>query len=299
MSMDSQYSMTGQILNIILVVGALIVAPLLGGFLSGVDRVLTARFQGRKGPPVWQPFYDFLKLLGKERIATSKMQLIWMYAYLMLMVTSLLFLLLRQDMLLIVFILGFAGVCLALGGFSTKSPFSHFGANRELLQMLAYEPILLLLAIAMFVNNGTFMVWRIFEKDVPPLLISMWPIFIAFLIIITIKLRKSPFDFATSHHAHQELVKGLTTEYSGPFYALFQLAEWYELVLLLGIVTLFWAHPIWIGIVIALVVFLLEIVIDNISARMTVGWMLKLTWALGLFLCISNIAYLYFKRGVF
>jgi len=277
---------------------AIILAPFVGGFLSGVDRVLTARLQGRVGPPVWQPFYDFLKLIGKEQISASKMQMVWMYAYLMLMVACLAFLFLGQDMLLLVFLLGFAGVSLALGGFSTKSPFSHFGANRELLQMLAYEPILLLLAFGIYVKNETFMINRIWESG-EPLLLSLWPIFIAFVLILTIKFRKSPFDISCSHHAHQEIVKGIITEYSGLYYALFLLAEWYETVLLLCMVALFWINPWWVGALIAVAVFLLEMVIDNIAARMTAGWMIRFSWIVGLILCVSNIAYLYFKKGVF
>jgi len=290
--------MTDQIVSMIFIFFAIILAPFVGGFLSGVDRVFTARLQGRIGPPVWQPFYDFLKLVGKEQISASKMQMVWMYAYLMLMVACLAFLYLGQDMLLLVFLLGFAGVTLALGAFSTKSPFSHFGANRELLQMLAYEPILLLLAFGIYVKNGSFMINKIWESG-EPLLLSLWPIFIAFVVILTIKFRKSPFDISCSHHAHQEIVKGIITEYSGLYYALFLLAEWYETVLLLSMVALFWVNPWWIGAIIAVLIFLLEMVIDNIAARMTTGWMIRFSWIVGLILCVSNIAYLYFKKGVF
>jgi ech hydrogenase subunit B len=290
--------MNDELMFFLYVLSAVIVAPLIGGLLQGIDRKITARMQGRVGPPIVQPFYDFFKLLGKKQIASSRMQLVWMYGYLVLMVACLLFLMLRQDILLLVFLLGFAGVCLALGGFSSKSPYSHFGANRELLQMLAYEPILLLMAVGVYVHNGTFMIGRIFEVD-KPLLFTLWPIFIAFVFILTIKLRKSPFDIATCHHGHQEIVKGITTEYSGTYYALFLLAEWYELFLLLGIIALFWVSPLWVGWVIALGIFVLELFIDNIAARMTAGWMIRVSWIVGLILCVSNIAYLYFKKGVF
>jgi len=282
----------------VLICGAVLLAPFIGGLLAGIDRIFTARLQGRIGPPLLQPFYDFFKLMGKEQIAASKMQLVWMYSYLMLMIACLVFLFLGQDILLLIFLLGFAGVCLALGGFSTKSPYSHFGANRELLQMLAYEPILILLALAVYVKNGTFMISKIWESQ-EPLLFTLWPIFIALVAILTIKFRKSPFDISCSHHAHQEIVKGVITEYSGPYYALFLLAEWYETVLLLCLVGLFWANPWWIGAIIAIGIFLLEMIIDNIAARMTAGWMIKFSWVLGLVLCASNIAYLYFKKGVF
>lgn len=275
---------------------AVIVAPIIGGFLAGIDRKITARLQGRWGPPIVQPFYDFFKLLGKSRIATSKTQFVWIISYLVFMITCLVFLVLQQDLLLLVFLLGFAGISFVLAGFSTKSPYSHFGANRELLQILSYEPILLLLALGVYTQNGSFMISEIMANETP-LLTSLWPIFIALIVVLTIKMRKSPFDIATSHHGHQELVKGIMTEISGPYYALVTLTEWFELVLLLGLVTLFWANPLWVGILIALVVFILELVIDNINSRMTGGWMVKFCWAVGLVLCVLNIAYWWIING--
>ena len=283
--------------QLITIIGALIVAPLIGGLLFGFDRKITARLQGRYGPPIIQPFYDFFKLLGKQHIAVSRLQFIWIYGYLTFMVVSLLFLVLRLDFLLLVFLLGFAGVCFVLGAFSTKSPYAHFGANRELLQILAYEPVLLLLAVGIYAQNGSFLISGIFRQD-KPLLFNLWPLFIAVLFILTIKMRKSPFDISTSHHAHQEIVRGTITEYSGPYYALIQLVEWYELVLLLGIIALFWTNPFWVGILIALGAFLLELLIDNIAARLTARWMVRLSWSVGLVLGIINIAYLYLTRGV-
>jgi ech hydrogenase subunit B len=284
--------------QIVIVIATLFISPIIGGLLFGIDRRITARLQGRYGPPILQPFYDFFKLLGKEHIAVSKTQFVWIYGYLVFMVTSLIFLVLGLDFLLLVFLLGFAGISLVLGGFSTKSPYAHFGANRELLQIAAYEPVLLLLAIGIYAKSGSFMISDIFMLD-QPLLFSLWPLFLAVLYVLTIKMRKSPFDIATSHHGHQEIVKGVTTEYSGPYFALFHLAEWYEIVLLLGIITLFWVDPIWVGILIALVAFILELLIDNIAARMTARWMLRLSWSVGLILGVANILYLYFKsKGV-
>ena len=282
----------------IIVIATIVLAPIAGGLLFGIDRRITARLQGRFGPPILQPFYDLFKLLGKESIAVSNMQFVWIYAYLILMIASLLCLILQLDFLVLVFLLGFAGVALVLGAFSTKSPYSHFGANRELLQILAYEPVLLLLAIAIYAQNGTFLISEIVSHQ-QPLLLSLWPLFIAVLYVLTIKMRKSPFDISTSHHAHQEIVKGITIEYSGPFLALYELAEWYEIVLVLGIIVLFWANPLWIGLLIAFAAFLLELVVDNIAARMTARWMVRLSWSVGLTLGILNIAYLYIMKGVF
>ena len=51
-----------------------VLAPLAGGVLAGIDRKLSARLQGRYGPPVLQPFFDVFKLLRKERIIVNKFQ---------------------------------------------------------------------------------------------------------------------------------------------------------------------------------------------------------------------------------
>ena len=50
-------------MKILLIIAAyLVLAPLVGGLLAGFDRKISARMQGRIGPPIFQPFYDVLKL---------------------------------------------------------------------------------------------------------------------------------------------------------------------------------------------------------------------------------------------
>ena len=66
------------------------------------------------------------------------------------------------------FTVGFAGICLALGAFSVRSPFSYLGGMRELMQMLSYEPILLASVIAIYYANGSYMVHVALSKP-PPL----------------------------------------------------------------------------------------------------------------------------------
>ncbi len=54
--------------------GALNVAAvlLLAPLFQGILRKITARIQSRQGPPVWQPYFDLLKLLGKEDIESGE-----------------------------------------------------------------------------------------------------------------------------------------------------------------------------------------------------------------------------------
>ena len=55
------------IFNLVLFPGFLFTA-VVGLIASFIDRKVTARVQWRKGPPLLQPLYDFVKLLGKETI---------------------------------------------------------------------------------------------------------------------------------------------------------------------------------------------------------------------------------------
>ena len=63
-------------LKIVICIAAYIIfAPILGGLTSGIDRKITARMQGRQGPPVLQPFYDVIKLLKKETVVVNHVQI--------------------------------------------------------------------------------------------------------------------------------------------------------------------------------------------------------------------------------
>ena len=57
--------MNVNVAAVVSVVAYLLLAPLFGGLLAGADRRITARMQGRVGPPLLQPFYDVLKLRGR------------------------------------------------------------------------------------------------------------------------------------------------------------------------------------------------------------------------------------------
>ena len=271
----------------------IIAAPAIGGLLTGLDRKITARMQNRYGPPVLQPFYDFFKLLGKERITVNQTQMVYVMGHLFFAIASLVLLVLKQDLLMLVFILAFSSISLIMGAMSVRSPYSKIGAQREIIQMMAYEPVLVLMVVGIYLTTGSFMIESVLEQ--PPLIYTLPLVFLAFLYVLTIKLRKSPFDFSTSHHGHQELIKGLTTEFSGPQLAIIELTHWYDLVTLLGLITLFFAKPLWVGILIALGSYFLELIIDNISARVTWKWMLKATWLIGIGAAMTNIIWLYIK----
>jgi ech hydrogenase subunit B len=274
---------------------AVLVAPFLGGFLTGLDRRITARMQSRRGPPLLQPFYDVLKLLRKENIVVRRSQNFYVYFFLAFTVFTAVLFFSGGDLLLTIFALTLADIFLVLGAYKASSPYSIIGAERELLMMMAYEPMVLLAAVGMYLVTRSFIVTEIARA--PQLLVRPLPgLFIGFVFILVFKFRKSPFDLSTSHHGHQEIVSGITTEFSGRTLALIEVAHWYETVVVLGMVALFFAAVPWLAAVAAAAVYFLMILVDNVFAR--VKWQLALasSWIVAGTLGVGNILVVYFLK---
>ena len=264
-----------------IVLAYLILAPFAGGLLDGLDRIISARMQRRKGPSILQPFYDLGKLFSKQLIAVNNVQLLLNLSYLVILMIAGAMLFAGADLLMVLFILSTADMFLIMAASSDSSPYANMGASREMLQMMAYEPLTLLIAVGFYLAEGSFQVSDIIDAPVSAI-VWMPGLFVGFMYTAAIKLRKSPFDLSTSHHAHQEMVKGITTEMSGPALAIMNIAEYYELVLLLGIFSLFFINSTWWSWIVAVIacglIFFVETLWDNVSARVKWKSLLYSCW---------------------
>lgn len=269
-------------------------APFAGALLAGVDRKITARMQGRQGPPILQPLYDVAKLLKKQTKVINRVQILYLSTFLFFIILTGVLFFAGYDLLLIFFTLTTANIFLVISASSGHSPYSFMGASRELVQMLAYEPMVLIAVIGLYVVTKSFRVSEIVTSttNLPPI-IYLPGIFLGFVFILTIKLRKHPFDLSTSHHAHQEMVKGITTEFSGQMFAIVEISHWYENIFLLGVIALFflngklWSVPL--AIVALVICYFIEILVDNTNARLKWKTMLDNTWIVTALLGALNL----------
>jgi ech hydrogenase subunit B len=270
-----------------------IAAPLVIGLLLGVDRKLTARMQNRIGPPLLQPFIDMAKLFYKRPLVVNDLQIVFAGAALLFQAIALALFVVGGDILVALFISSAGSVWLVLGAFSAASPYSYVGGQRELLAILAYEPILFVVVIAIGLES-TFLV-----KDINEGLLTILPLAVVAMIpVLVILLEKSPFDVPT---AHQEIMAGPYVEYSGPYLAMMELARWFQLAFVFGIMTLFvWDQSTAISVAAKVAIVLLSlfavIVIDNSTARLTRGGMVKFTLGFGLGLMALNLIVLFVVR---
>ena len=270
---------------VIFVLAYLIFAPFVGALLDGIDRIISARMQRRKGPSILQPFYDLGKLFSKEMIAVNNVQLLLNLSYLVILMIAGSMLFAGADLLMVLFILSTADMFLIMAASSDSSPYANMGASREMLQMMAYEPLTLLVAVGFYLTTGSFQVSDFITREYSAV-IWMPGLLFGFMFTTAIKFRKSPFDLSTSHHAHQEMVKGITTEMSGTTLAIMNIAEYYEMILLLGIFFLFFVNSTWwswiVAFVICAVIFFMETLWDNVSARVKWKTLLYSYWVVTL-----------------
>lgn len=290
--------------NTSLVISAIlyfILAPFAGALLAGIDRRVTARMQGRQGPPLLQPLYDVSKLLRKQTKVINRIQLLYLSTFLFFIIVTGLLFFAGYDILLILFTLTTANIFLVIAASSGHSPYAFMGASRELVQMLAYEPMVLIAAIGLYVVTGSFKVSDIINHNGAPAVIYLPGIFLGFLFIMTIKLRKHPFDLSTSHHAHQELVKGITTEFNGKMFAIVEISHWYENIFLIGLLSLFFLNSSKLSILLAIVgviaCYFVEILIDNTNARFKWKTMLDNTWIVTAVLGALNLIVIEVLKG--
>src|SRR5512140_430214 len=127
----------------------LLIAP----FFQGVLRKVTARIQSRQGPPIWQPYYDLLKLLGKDDLESGESPAMQRFAAWLSLAAILTVALLvpmgttpplagAADAYLLIYLLTLCGVSTMLAGLAAGSTYSLVGMSREMMCVMTLEPLL-------------------------------------------------------------------------------------------------------------------------------------------------------------
>jgi len=134
----------------------ILLTPIIGGLMYGFERVINARMQNRIGPPILQPFYDMFKLFGKEPFMINNFHIVFAVMHLLTLWTAVALIILGKSFLYVIFIHLVSSIFLILAGYSVNSIYSHIGSNRELISIVAYEPILILVAVGFYLVNSSF-----------------------------------------------------------------------------------------------------------------------------------------------
>ncbi len=270
---------SSTLLAVGLVAAGTVLAPLGVGLLLGLDRKATAAMQLRIGPPLLQPFYDLTKLFAKASLPTDRLASALLVGHLALAAGALAIVLSGGDLLVAVLVLGAAQVAFILAAAAVESPYAQLGASRELVVLVAMEPLLVLVVAAYGVVAGSFSTAAIAASAAP--LPNLPTLGLTLAVLLAATLRKSPFDLASSHHAHQELVKGSTTEMAGRWLAIAELGHWYETALVLALIVLAAARLPVVAVILVGLTYLAVVIADNSLPRATWRTALAIAWGVG------------------
>ena len=150
-----------QALQVITIVAA---APGISGVIARVE----SRLQGRRGPRIFQPYYDLAKLFRKEALAPEGASWVFLAAPLAAFTCYLTVPLLipvltsyplplgyMGDILGGGFILSLASFCVAVAALETGSPYAQLGASRAKTFAAITEPVVLFVVFTVALLTGT------------------------------------------------------------------------------------------------------------------------------------------------
>ncbi len=201
----------------------LLTAPLFSGFV----RVMRAKIQTRKGPPLLQNYRDIIKLMKRQEVVSEQAGWVFRATPYVIMATMLLLAMILPifvvqsplgmvgDLILVIYLLALPRFFLSVAGMDTGSTFAGIGAKRELLISTLIEPVIFLVVFIMALLAGSTNLGTISVKVATSALtfsIAFWLSLAAFAFATFVEMGKLPFDFA---EAEQELQEGPLSEYSG------------------------------------------------------------------------------------
>ena len=167
------YGLDTVVATIVATIVFAILAPIVGCLLAGLDRKVSARMQGRVGPPLLQPYYDVRKLMGKERASVNGSESVYVTCAILFTFIAGGVFFAGGNFLLSVFLVTLSALFFIIAAYSTRSPYAEIGAHRETLQVMSYEPMVLLMAVGFFMAIGTFDTAGVFTAELPAIC-SVW-----------------------------------------------------------------------------------------------------------------------------
>jgi formate hydrogenlyase subunit 4 len=232
--------------------GLLALAPL----LTGCIRNWKAKLQNRRGPRIWQPYFDLAKFLRKDMVISEHAS--WIFhamPYVLFTATLLAGLMLPLvnasaplsafgGALALVGLLALGRFFLALGGLDPASAFGGMGSSREMTIAAVAEPALMLAIFTVAITAGSTNLSEMLRAAQGPTWKLLNPAhvlaFAALFIVLLAETGRIPVDNPATHLELTMIHEAMVLEYSGRYLALIEWsASLKQLILMTLLVNIF------------------------------------------------------------
>ncbi len=240
-------STLGVVVQLVLLIVA---AP----YLVGVMRQVRARFEGRAGAGVGQPWRDLRKQFRKEPISPEGSSWVFVAAPAVLVASTLVIAAVAPfvatvspldgvaDLFAVVALLLLGTVALALAGLDTGTAFGGMGASREITVAALAEPTILLAGFALSAPVGSTNLAAIVERgqQSPSAVLSPATLLaaVALAVVVVAEAGRLPVDNPSTHLELTMIHEAMVLEYAGRDLAMVEFASALRLTVLLGL----WAN---------------------------------------------------------
>jgi formate hydrogenlyase subunit 4 len=232
------------ILQVIVIIA---LAPL----LNGITKKVKAFFQIRKGPSMFQPYYDIGKLLKKDSVVSENVSWIFHAAPLVSFAAVLTAGLLipvfisdlpfsfAGDLIAVIYLFALARFFTALASLDAGSSFGGMGSSREMFVAALVEPAMMLSIFAVAVNVGSTNLSSISQAVSSLGIDAMSPsyllAFVAFFIIAIAETGRIPVDNPATHLELTMIHEAMILEYSGKQLAIVELCAMMKQLLIFSL----------------------------------------------------------------
>jgi len=229
-------------LNIILVIA---LAPL---YISVIKKV-KAYYQGRKGPRLFQTYYNLFKLFSKERVYSTNSSFIMRvspYVNIICSILAILFIPLLfipnntlgfENIILFLYILAIGKFFISLSGLDAASTFGGMGSSREMSISSIVEPVVIMIFAAFVFVFKSFNFFDIFRQTSLNLdHISLWLLLIPLVIVLLTEVARIPIDNPETHLELTMIHEAMILEQSGSDLALIEMSSAIKQLLWIGII---------------------------------------------------------------
>ena len=228
-----------MLLQIAVVVFQLIIIITLAPLLSGFIKKVKAFFQIRKGPSIFQPYYDIAKLLKKDSVVSGNVSWVFHTAPVIsfaailtagllvpTFISSLPFSF-AGDFIAVIYLFALARFFTALASLDAGSSFGGMGGSREMFVASMVEPGMMLSIFAVAANFGStslsFISQTVSSLGIEAISPSFLLAFVALFIITIAETGRIPVDNPSTHLELTMIHEAMILEYSGKQLAIVEL----------------------------------------------------------------------------